>query len=318
MSDPKRHHYVPKFYLDRFCRDDKLWVHDRNDGTYKHLPPKSVGAEKNFYAFTDNDGKWDVSAEKELSRIEGAAASVIRKLEAGQPISFKEKCDLALFVSLMRYRVPDFEKEHEEWHDTVLKDLHKRMFPTAETVKARMVQRGQEPSDEAARSIFEMLHNETYNVETKKPYYIAQMLELGMNTAQQLVNMRWLLAWAPQNTAFVTSDSPFLLVPPPDYDPDSSPYGVGIVTPGAQKCIPLTQRIYLCIQDEGYEVVNWQADRQVVQVINRDTAKSHRRFLFGRDEALLRKIAQTTTPLPRARPRINDSKVYKVQSDEDS
>lgn len=315
MSDPKRHHYVPKFYLKHFCRDGLLWVYDRDDGTYKHLPPKSVAAEKNLYAFTDKDGERDVSVEKDLSHIEGAAASVIRKLESRQRVSFKEKCDLALFVGLMRYRVPDFEKEHEEMHDTVLKDLHKRLSPTVETVKSHMVKQGQEPSDEAAQDIFEMIRNETYDVVTKKPYYLTQMLELGLNTAQQLANMTWVLARAPKKAAFITSDSPFLLVPPRGYDPGSSPYGVGIVTPGAQKCIPLTQKMYLCIQDEGYEVVNWQADRRTVQVINRDTAKSHRRFLFGRDEALVRRVARTTAPLPRSRPRINDTKIYRVQSD---
>lgn len=33
--------------------------------------------------------------------LEGAAASVTRKLEAGLPMSFTERCDLALFISLL-------------------------------------------------------------------------------------------------------------------------------------------------------------------------------------------------------------------------
>ncbi len=308
MSDPKKHHYVPEFYLKGFCRDGMLWMHDRAENTYKRLSPEILGIKKNFYAFTDEDGRRDVSAEKKLSRVENSAAPVIRKLEAGQQITFEENCDLALFVALMSYRVPDFEQEHKEWHDTVVKAIHKQMFPSVEAVKAQISRQGKDPDDEAAQNIFEMIQDETYDVVTNKPYYIAQILDLGLNTAQQLASMSWLLIHAPEGAAFITSDDPFLLVPPRDYNPDNTPYGVGIVTSGAHKRVSLTQRLYLCIQDEGSEMPTWQADKRAVRAINEDTAKSHRRFLFGRDEALLRKAAGATVPLARSRPRIGHSR----------
>jgi hypothetical protein len=316
VSDPKKHHYVPEFYLKGFCRNGKLWVYDRERATYDQLPPEALGIKKNFYSFTDENGQRDVSAEKELSRVENAAAPVIRKLEAKQRITIKERCDLALFVSLMRYRVPDFRQEHEEWHDTVLKAIHKERFPSVEAVKAELVRQGHESDEEFARYIFEMIRDETYDVKTNKPYSIAQMLDLGLNTAEQLANMRWLIIRAPKKTAFITSDDPFLLTPPRGYDPETSPYGVGVITPGAYKNVPLTQEIYLCIQDEGLDIAYWQADREVVRTINQDTAKSHRRFLFGRDKELLRKAASTTVPLPRPRPQIGHSRIYKFQGGE--
>lgn len=317
MSNPKKHHYVPEFYLKGFCRDGRLWMHDRERSTYEHLFPETVGIKTNFYAYEDENGQRDTSAEAELSRVESAAAPIIRKLEAEKQISLKEKCDLALFVSLMKYRVPDFEREHEEWHDTVLKVLYKEKFPSVEAVKAEIARQGKEPDDDFAHYIFKMFRDERYDVKTKKPYYIAQMLELGLNAAEQLANMRWLIARAPKKAAFITSDDPFLLTPPHGYDAENSPYGVGIVTPGAYKNVPLTQEIYLSIQDEGTEMAFWQADRQAVRTINQNTARSHRRFLFGRDEALLRRAAGTTTPLPRSRPQVGHSRVYRVEGEED-
>ncbi len=317
MSDPKKHHYVPEFYLKGFCRDGKLWVYDRERDVYDHLPPESLGIKKNFYAFTDENGKRDVSAEKELSRVESAAARIISKFEAGQQITLKEKCDLALFVSLMRYRVPDFEQEYEEWHDTVLKALHKEMFPSVEAVEGEIARQGKEPDEDLTRDIFEMVRDERYDVRTNKPYYIAQMLDLGLKTAEQLANMRWLIVRAPEKAAFITSDDPFLLIPPRSYDPEISPYGVGITTPGAHKNVPLTQEIYLCIQDEGVEMAYWQADRQAMRAINQDTARSHRRFLFGRDEALLRRAASVTAPVPSPRLQVGRSQVYRVRSREE-
>jgi hypothetical protein len=74
-----------------------------------------VGVAKSFYAFDDAKGQRDVSAERELSRIESAAAPIIRKIEDGQRITLDEKCELALFVGLMRYRVPDFNARVALW-----------------------------------------------------------------------------------------------------------------------------------------------------------------------------------------------------------
>jgi hypothetical protein len=53
VSDRKKHHYVPEFYLKGFSRDGKLWVYDRDRDTYDHLPPETLGIKKNFYVFTD-------------------------------------------------------------------------------------------------------------------------------------------------------------------------------------------------------------------------------------------------------------------------
>lgn len=198
----------------------------------------------------------------------------------------------------------------------MLKAIHKERFPSVEAVKAEIARQGKEPDDDFARYVFKVFQDERYDVKTNKPYYVAQMLNLGLHTAEQLANMRWLIVRAPEKAAFITSDDPFLLTPPRGYDPESSPFGVGLTTPGAYKNIPLTQEIYLCVQDEGLEIAYWQADRQAVQIINQDIARSHRRFLFGRDEALLRKAASTTTPLPRSRPQIGRSRVYRAQSGE--
>jgi hypothetical protein len=303
MSDPKKQHYVPKFYLKGFCRYGKLWMYDRDRGNLVQLRPETVGIAKDLYTFADEEDRRDVSAERVLSRIENAAAPIIRRIEDGQRITLDEKCELALFVGLMRYRVPDFEQEHKEFNDTVVKAIRKEMFPSVEAVEAQLARQGDRTDTESARNIFEMIRDESYDVVTNKPYYIAQMLHLGLATGEELATMEWLFVRAPQNSAFITSDDPFLIMPPRDYDPETSPRGVGIVTPGVYKGIPLTQKVYLCIQDRGLKMEEWQADRRVVRMINQDTARSHRRFLFGRDEALVRKAGSTTKPSPGHAPR---------------
>jgi len=231
MSDPKKQHYVPKFYLKGFCRDGKLWMYDRDRGNLDQLRPETVGIAKDFYTFADEEDRRDVSAERELSRIENAAAPIIRRIEDRQRITLNGKCELALFVGLMRYRVPDFEQEHKEFNDTVVKVIHKEMFPSVEAVETQLAWQGDRTDTESARNIFGMIRDESYDVVTNKPYYIEQMLHLGLATGEELATMEWLFIRAPQNSAFITSDDPFLIMPPRDYDAETSPRGVGIVTP---------------------------------------------------------------------------------------
>ena len=87
------HHFVPQFYLRGFCdpgapegRGPWLWVADLKDGVVERHAPKNVGKAANYYAFPDSAGTASESIERELSRVESAAASVVRKLgEMPQP-----------------------------------------------------------------------------------------------------------------------------------------------------------------------------------------------------------------------------------------
>lgn len=56
MSNPKRHHYLPAFYLDGFCRDGVLCVFDRERHEYRIQQPKDTAVQGYYYAVTDNDG----------------------------------------------------------------------------------------------------------------------------------------------------------------------------------------------------------------------------------------------------------------------
>jgi hypothetical protein len=50
MSDPKLHHYVPQFYLRRFCdASNRLWAWDRDRDRVFLTSPGSVAAERSFY-----------------------------------------------------------------------------------------------------------------------------------------------------------------------------------------------------------------------------------------------------------------------------
>jgi hypothetical protein len=79
---PKRHHYIPKFFLERFCRDGMLWVYDRESNEFRHQSPVNSAVIGDYYAAVGEEGGKNLDAEKLLSRIETAARPVLEKVDA--------------------------------------------------------------------------------------------------------------------------------------------------------------------------------------------------------------------------------------------
>ncbi|MFH1562272.1 MAG: hypothetical protein ABIF11_02465 [Nitrospirota bacterium] len=84
-----------------------------------------------------------------------------------------------------------------------------------------------------------------------------------------------------------------MLVPPKDYNPESF-WGVGIITLGAKKIIPLSKRTCLVMADYGGGISIKEIDRKGVTSINLTTAINSDRFLIARDKPLLEKIVKLT------------------------
>lgn len=53
MSKPKRHHFLPEFYLNGFTREGLLCVFDRETGEYRRQAPKNTAVIGHFYAFVN-------------------------------------------------------------------------------------------------------------------------------------------------------------------------------------------------------------------------------------------------------------------------
>jgi hypothetical protein len=111
-SEPKRHHYVPRFLLKRFAEhsDTKrpcVWWLSKATGANARRSVENEAVIGHYYRISDAA---DVPAgfpEKVLSDVEGPAAEAIRELDA-QPrsLSLEHRQALALFVVLQHKRTP--------------------------------------------------------------------------------------------------------------------------------------------------------------------------------------------------------------------
>lgn len=98
-SEPKLHHYVPRFYLKVFSSPtEKLWVWDKAERKVYQSSPNGVAAQTYFYRVPEFIGS-DVDPlflEKDLARLEAEAAVVLAACVATlDTLKFPERLELS-------------------------------------------------------------------------------------------------------------------------------------------------------------------------------------------------------------------------------
>src|ERR1035437_4118844 len=154
MSDPKLHHYVPQFYLERFTNSDgRLWVFDKKLNRKFCSSPKSIAAETKFYYVSELTGTkyTPLFVEKQFSALESNIAQITGdwlnqinncKSRHQLKISAFERSQMALFVALQYLRTAESRrllKIFAEHNGTVsedeLKNIHARLICDSESVQ---------------------------------------------------------------------------------------------------------------------------------------------------------------------------------------
>ncbi len=296
MSEPKRHHYLPEFYLDLFCRNGLLWVYDRKRKEYRQQTSKNTAVQNQYYSAFGPDDKKHTRVEQFLSVIEGLAKPVIVKISNEETISPQDKEVLAVFVSFLKVRVPDFEKTINEMTEKRLKIQHEFMFSseenTAIVLKNLEVKTGKK-IDVSPKDFMEFVLSGQYDIKFSREYSLEIMLSFGADLIRFFLNMDWVFLYAPDKSSFVTSDNPFALVPPDDYNP-KGPYGFGLITLGARKVVPLTQRTCLVMCDYGQRVIKSAIKSEEVRNINLNITVACDNLLIAKDKPLLEKLVKMT------------------------
>lgn len=110
MSEPRDHHFVPRFYLARWCNSEgKLTVYSRPHRSVvtSQLTPKGTGFERDLYTYTGVPSPQALET-KFMARIDDVAAPILDKLLAGglPNLTGAERSDFTRFVLSLRARHP--------------------------------------------------------------------------------------------------------------------------------------------------------------------------------------------------------------------
>lgn len=294
MSLPKRHHYLPQFYLHGFCRDGSFWTFDRDRNEFRVQTPINTAVQKQYYSIREEDGSLDPALEQLFSQVEVETAPIIAKLDEGGALSSTEKYTLSTFAGLQHNRIPDFKKRLEEMRRGFLETLGDDVAPATEEEIAEAP--SVIPVDKAGPrvSAFELvqhLKEMEDNPDLAHNDFLKMIIPTGMQIAEVLFQMNWIIAHAPSDTSFITTDCPLVTLPPRGFDPNGL-VGYGIATPGAVKLMPLSSRSCLIILDQGNGFGHIEKQKRDIREINLRLAHSCDRYLIATEEHYARFIVR--------------------------
>lgn len=312
MISPKNQHTLPRFYLSGFCdrevhvREDhehdrsrcRVWVHDKEQDRVRVRGVKNLTTENHYYSLVTPDGGTDAYPEQELSRLEGAAAPIIRKLYFGRGLSREEAEVLALFFASMKFRVGSYRPFAHDHVEENKERIKARAFPRPEAVERALRRDGHLEAEDrrAVRRIFREARYGPMALNLTKNHNIGHMFDHSRKVARVLLTQDWTFAWASRGAAFVTSDDPVLLLGP-DLEATESYWGdVGFASPEAIKVLPLTQRVCLVVGSGAPSVGHVRLDEDGVRFVNVRQTRHYNRWLIGRNETLLRDLLACKCP----------------------
>jgi uncharacterized protein DUF4238 len=298
MGTPKRHHYLPLFYLEKFSRRGLLWVYDQYSNEFRRQPPKDTAVETHRYSFLDEHGRLDASMEALLSRFETEAAPALAKLETGQPISTDDRCAIAAFVALLSTRVPETDRlsvKIDEYLRVRYQDLLDKTPPTTGEEDAPIT--FDPPYGGTVLISRQKMENYVKRFEEgglDKKARLGEMLEVARGLSAIFVNLDWIVCHPPAEKAFVCTDSPLVTSPPPGWEPrGKKTFGPG--TPGTKKLVPLSASAGLFMYDKGGRLAHRTIYDAQLRQSNIALASLCDRFVIGQDEAQLRSLVRAST-----------------------
>jgi len=293
MNEPKRHHYLPQMYLRGLAEGESLWVYDRDKSEYREQGIVNTAVQRDYYAVVDSSGATNRDLEGILAGIEGKAADAIRLADERATLSEEQRAGLAVFVALLKVRTPNFEKSFADAQDQLFKKVLKATMNSEERIAASIAAYERAKGKKlplAPKELLDLFRGGQFRIEAHRNQSVALMIELSSEFALLLAQMDWVFAHPPDGFQFVTSDVPFGIIPPKDWKPEGLLGGVGMLTPGAVKTIPLTRRTLLLAFDKRDITRHAAITEAVVREFNSATTARPERFAIGTDRSLLESL----------------------------
>jgi uncharacterized protein DUF4238 len=209
----KRHHQVPRAYLERFASGGNVEVVRRDGGTFQ-ADPINVAVESGFYDLPDGEGGKTQIVEDFFEGIEGRAQAVFAEIDrTGRPpngIDNEDKAWLSLFLALQMSRTTHqreqilFPRRLTEWAAgrKVTKELLAEYLETEHL--------GFKPDDREVDGAWVYVWQHLQDEDIVTPGFAMQMMfDVAAIKTPIIAAMSWTVEVDPHRR-FVTSDMPVI------------------------------------------------------------------------------------------------------------
>ncbi|WP_181157129.1 DUF4238 domain-containing protein [Paraburkholderia sp. BL21I4N1] len=269
VNRPRRHHFVPRFYLEGFCADDArvVAVYDRLRNAYRAQRPTEVAHRRDYYAYEDDQGNLVFDIEIGLGEVETAASAAILKLDNEEQLTADDKLVLATYVAFQFTRTPAYAA----W-------LGEFRAQFAQNARPEEIDALPNPQDPAA----------------DRGAALGAMLRHAPRFADVFLNLNWTI-WRRDSDrqSFVTTDCPVSVLQTQRQEANIYA-GVGILLPDVITLLPLSQASALAMSGIGNRIDSRTLTPDWVRRVNLAIVNQAQHFVFGRDMALVESLVRRT------------------------
>ena len=277
MTTPKKHHFLPQFYLEQFKvvpqsgKYSKIWqVEKTTSPNPKKASIKDVGCKTDYHTMDLPDQEKDrKSIEKVFSKLEAKQADLIKEICETNQISEEAKPSFADFITTMRYRVPVFK----EYIEKSLEDTVQNTF------KILMHQKKLPPPPKELEKLFQEQGYDCIRPKIFNWKILQFMLDMAFTSDDPAFfrEMKWELILAPSKYNFITGDTPVSI-----YHPNYKairPYGVGLAFKDIEVTFPISKKHLVKLTWNGKDGY-LQAQKNQVAEYNRRTIIMAKKYVF--------------------------------------
>jgi len=213
MSAPRKHHWIPKFYLSEWTdtgeKNGHLQVLDKQTGREWSTCPAKAAAETDLYTIDISEVAAKIGAteiEDTFATIEGAAAPVIKAINNGAAIpTGEDRENLIAFIALLAMRVPARLRWIEDFLRKPLQAVCQRLVS-----EGKLPRSGNHELDEKMKEWFEQ---GSIRIDISPNVRLNMMLSSLPTLMSYLMRRQWtVLRTAPHSGDLVCTDHPVLLV----------------------------------------------------------------------------------------------------------
>ena len=272
-------------------------VYDREKNEVRKQQPKDTAVIGHFYTMDDAEGRRRFEIEALLSEYETKASPVIKKLADKGDITADERSDLSIFIAFGAMRTPDIVESLQLMNSELVLEHARLVYADVDTVAAALrkdpesAHRSDEKVQADAQSMVDIAQNDGLTAQTSEKWAVGMAIKMSLAVAPTFAGRDWVIVHRDnERKSFITTDAPVVLTSNERREP--SIYGIGFASADALVAFPLTQSCILMMHgnDGGFKHIKVSADK--IRKANLAMAEQCKRFVVGRDEALVKSLAE--------------------------
>ena len=249
MSEPKKHHTVPRMLLKHFALDGKICLYNKESGLLRlNQDIKNVCIQKNFYGA-------EPIIEKYLATVECLSAESLKNFKnKPESISQQDRVNIAEFLGCMVLRT-----KHTE---AFIAEIERNTLETGIIDFISNPQNLRSEEEKKCAEDFKKNGFKGFNVTIPRDLIIAYSFNPDLVNAvfSAIYHMNWILLEAPSDYFFILGDTAIIRAVPEGTL-------MGLSNPDLMLAMPLSPKLLL--------MADWKKDRKIKKAIMFPQAVEH-------------------------------------------